>query len=177
MSAVAKRYAEALLAFATEAKVLDELGDDLKGVQSLLSASEELEAFLTHPLLSPEVQETCLKRLFKGKLQKVTLDFLILLVRRERLADFPDILPVALHLWREAKGILPVQVTSAQELTAAQSSSLETKLSGRTGKTIELTCRIDPDLLGGFRLQFGGVVEDYSLATKLQTFKRNVLNA
>ena len=177
MSAANKRYADALLSSVNSAGELDAVGSDIAGLLELLSSSEEFEAFLQHPLIPAEQQDACLDKLFKGKLDAATLKFLHLLVQRERLGDLEGILEQALDAWREAKGILPVSVVSADPLTSEQESALSKKLSDRTGKTIELTTKTDADLIGGFQLHFQGIVEDYSLAAKLETFKRNVLNA
>lgn len=162
---------------AADSGALEEVGADLQALETLLENSEELKLFLSHPFLSAEEQTRCVENLFKGKAHDLTLNFLLLLVHRERLADLPAIVPAALDLWREQQGILPVTVVAAQDLEEAQKKELVSKLAGRTGKTIELRCEVDPALLGGFQLHYSGTVEDYSLATKLETFKRNVLNA
>jgi len=177
MSVVSKRYADAYLSSAEDASSLDEVGKDISGLLELIEQSDDFSEFLRNPLIDPDLQKSCLEKLFKGRLDSVTTDFLLLLVEKERLADLEGILEASLHSWREKKGILPVSVTSAQDMSADQKKALEKKLADRTGKTIESTYHTDPDLLGGFRLLFQGVVEDYSLAAKLHTFKRNVLNA
>lgn len=177
MSAVAKRYAEAYLGSAADHQALDAVGEDISVLWGLLRDSDEFAGFVANPLLSQELQNTCLDKLFSGKVSQVTLNLLRLLVQRERLASLPSILGKALELWREQRGILSVLVTAAQELSGDQKSALEKKLAARTGKTIELSCGVNPALIGGFQLLINGVVEDYSLAATLHTFKQNVLNA
>jgi F-type H+-transporting ATPase subunit delta len=177
MTVVAIRYADAYLSSAEEQKALDAVGEDIFALRSLLDQSEEFSAFLRNPLVSPETQNACLEKLFKGKLNPLTLRFLGLLVQKERLGDLDSILTAARDGWRERKGILPCSVLSAEEFTDDQKRALEKKLAARTGKTIELTYDTDPGLIGGFQLTLQGMVEDYSLAAKLNTFKRNVLNA
>lgn len=177
MSSANKRYAAALLSSVKEGGDLDQVGADISALLNLLTTSEEFEAFVHHPLIPAEKLDACLDKLFKGKLQTATLNFLHLLVQRERLGDLEGILDSALDSWREAKGILPVSVVSADSLSAEQQSALSSKLGSRTGKTIELTVKEDASLIGGFQLHYYGLVEDYSLASKLETFKRNVLNA
>jgi len=177
MSVVAKRYAEAYLSFARDHDALDRVGEDISNLIGLIEVSEELADFFTNPLISSEDQSSCLKSLFEGTLHEVSYKFLILLVQKERLAELEDILSMARQFWRDLQGVLPVSVTSAEEFTGDQRQALEKKLAERTGKTIEPTYSIQSDLIGGFQLSFQGVVEDYSLAAVLQTFKQNVLNA
>jgi len=177
MSAVAKRYAPALLAAAREQDVLDALEADLRGLRELLDTSEAFSDFVAHPLLSEEQRRATLDKLFGKKAAPITRNFFSLLVERDRLADLPDIVEEALDRLREEHGILPVEVVSAEKLLVRQQKDLEKKLGERTGKTIQLTCEVDESLIGGFRIKMGDVVEDYSLAAKLETFKQNVINA
>jgi len=142
-----------------------------------VSASPELSAFLSNPLVGESERLSTLEALFQGKVQPLTWNLLALLVQRERLAELPSILDLAKARLRELQGILPVSVVSAEPMLKRQQDELKSKLSARTGKTIELTCSDDSSLIGGFRLQLGDLVEDYSLSTKLETFKQNVLNA
>jgi F-type H+-transporting ATPase subunit delta len=177
MSVVAKRYSEAYLSSAEERKVLDAAGADSAALLQLIDDSEPFAAFLQYPGVSPEKQTQCLEKLFKGKVDPLTLQFLQLLVQKERLSDLRDILGQALEGWRARKGILQVSVVAAEAFSDDQIKALKKKLADRTGKTIELTVEVDPGLIGGFQLNLQGMVEDYSLAAKLNTFKRNVLNA
>jgi len=177
MSAVAKRYASALLDVASESGSLDPLGKDLHDLDRLLNASEEFKAFVLHPLISPEEQSACIEKVFGKKASPLTRNLFRLLIKRERLNILPDVVRISMELWQEAKGIQSVDVVSASELKADQTKALEKKLAARTGKEIKLITRVDESLLGGFRLRIGDQVEDHSLAAKLLTFKRNVINA
>jgi len=177
MSAVAKRYASAYLDVATESGSLDPVGKDLHDLERLLASSEEFKTFVAHPLIPSEQQLVCIDKIFGKAAFPLTENLFSLLIKRERLDILPDIVRIGLELWQEAKGILPVSLVSASEFQAAQKTSLVKKLGERTGKKIILSTRVDESLIGGFRLRIGDQVEDHSLAAKLMTFKRNVINA
>jgi len=177
MSSVAKRYAYAFVDTARDDGSLDGIQSDVASLDALVGSSPDLAAFLSNPLLNDAERLSTLEALFKGKVQELTWNLFALLVQRERLAELPAVLEVAKGRIRELQGILPVHVVSAEPLLKRQQDEMKSKLSERTGKTIELTCSDDPSLIGGFRLQLGDLVEDYSLSTKLETFKQNVLNA
>lgn len=177
MSAVAKRYAAAYIDVARETGSLDAVGKDLHDLQHLLTESADFSEFVAHPLIKPEAQQACLDQLFGKQAFPLTRNLFKLLIARERLDQLPDIVAIALDFWQVEKGILPVQVISAAPLGEAQEKALAGKLAARTGKEIVLDSRVDDALIGGFRLRIGDQVEDYSLAAKLETFKRNVINA
>jgi F-type H+-transporting ATPase subunit delta len=177
MSAVAKRYASAYLDVATESGSLDPIGKDLHDLERLFASSEAFTAFVEHPLISSEQQTACIEKIFGKAAFPLTENLFALLIKRERLDILPDVVRIGLELWQEAKGILPVNVVSASELQADQKAALVKKLGEQTGKQIKLFTRVDESLIGGFLLRIGDQVEDHSLATKLMTFKRNVINA
>lgn len=177
MSTVAKRYAVAWVSSAVDQGSLDAVESDLQRLAELLHASREFLEFVCNPLIPLDARTKSLEAMFKGKSDPLTLNLLVLLARRERLALLPEVVERAREWVRAEKGILPVQVTSAEPFLKRQEEALTQKLASRTGKTIQLTVRVNADLLGGFRLRMGDKVEDYSLATKLDTFKQNILNA
>ncbi|WFB37213.1 ATP synthase F1 subunit delta [Kiritimatiellota bacterium B12222] len=177
MSTVAKRYASALIDVARESGSLDPVGQDLKNLERLLATSEEFSTFVSHALVSPEQQQACLDQLFVKQGSPLIRNLFKLLIARERLNVLPEIIRIGLELWQDEKGILPVSLLSASALSAEQEKALIGKLAARTGKQIELSTAIDESLIGGFRLYIGDQVEDHSLSAKLETFKRNVINA
>lgn len=177
MSSVAKRYAAALMDVARETGSLEPVGKDLHDLQRLLDGSAEFKSFVTHPLISPEQQQACLDQTFGNTAFPLTQNLFKLLIARERLDLLPDVVRIGLELWEVEQGILPVKILSASGLEADQEKALVKKLGQRTGKKIELHASVDESLIGGFRLYIGDQVEDYSLAAKLETFKRNVINA
>lgn len=177
MSAVAKRYAAAFLDVARESGSLDPIGKDLHQLQRLLTDSAEFHDFIVHPLVSPDQQSTCINQIFGNSAFPLTQNLFKLLISRERLSLLPDIVAIGLELWQEEMGIQPVQVVSAATLSVDQEKALVSKLAARSGKEIQLHTSVDECLIGGFLLRIGDQVEDYSLATKLETFKRNVINA
>ncbi|MDF3128794.1 ATP synthase F1 subunit delta [Kiritimatiellaeota bacterium B1221] len=177
MSTVAKRYASALMDVARESGSLDPVGKDLQDLEALLSSSDEFKTFVAHQLLTPEEQQACMDKIFGKAAFPLTQNLFKLLIARERLNLLPELVRIGLELWQEENGILPVSVLSAAPLAAAQEKALIEKLSQRTGKQIVLNSSVDESLIGGFRLHIGDQVEDHSLAAKLETFKRNVINA
>lgn len=176
-TSVARRYTQALIESARAQSVLDPVRNDIEQLKSLMDASPEFAAFVVNPVLPEEKRDAVLTSLFEKKLHPLTLGFLRLLSRKRRLAELAGILGAFLDRVDEEQGILNVQVTSAAKLTAKQLGKLQDKLAERTGKTIRAVQVQDDSLLGGFRIRMGDLIEDHSLSTRLETFKRNVINA
>ncbi len=80
-------------------------------------------------------------------------------------------------LWREANKLLPVTVTSAIELDEGLVEGLGRRIEEQTGKKVELTSRVDPDVLGGLVLQVGNMVLDASIRNRLEQLRKQVARA
>ena len=80
-------------------------------------------------------------------------------------------------LWREENKLLPVTVTSAIELDEELVSGLGKRIEEQTGKKVELTSKVDPDVLGGLVLQVGNMVLDASIRNRLEQLRKQVAKA
>ncbi len=95
-------------------------------------------------------------------------NFLRLLAQNRRLPLLPEIALQFEALREEAENVASVEVRSARELTREQAQSLRVALERRLGRTVKLSARIDPSLLGGAVVQYGDFVFDGSLRRSLE---------
>ena len=77
-------------------------------------------------------------------------------------------------LWEEEHRLLPVEVTSAVALDPAVAEELDRKVREQTGQTVELTAKVDPEILGGIVLRVGNSILDASIRNRLQQLRREV---
>ena len=63
------------------------------------------------------------------------------------------------------------EVTSAVALSPAQIEALSAALKGSGGRTVAVTTKIDPSILGGLIVRVGSRMVDSSLKSKLQRLK------
>ena len=78
------RYAKALLDYAINNNMVDEVLDDFQLVKDTLSSSKELVAILNQPFVSKNRKINILTNLFKDKVQDVTLKFIVLMIEKNR---------------------------------------------------------------------------------------------
>lgn len=176
-SIVAKRYARAFFDLALERSQLDTVAADLQGIAALLDQQEDFAGFIHNPVIPTEQRQHILREIFQGKIQEGTLEFLQFLGQKSRLDLLAEVCGAFEVLLQDHHNQLQVTVTSAVALTSAQGQAIKEKLAKRHGKTIELTVKENPALIGGFQIRIGDQVTDTSISTKLETFRRNVLNA
>tara|TARA_Y100000588_G_scaffold394152_1_gene513122 strand:- start:2101 stop:2643 length:543 start_codon:yes stop_codon:yes gene_type:complete len=160
---VSQRYTEALASAAEEKGVLDEVQTDVEGLIDLLDSSEYLVTYTTDPFILPEQKREAFSRLFGGKVQDLTLNFLLLLCEKRRERQLAEMLRDYLALMDERRGLTTAEVTSATELSEGQLEGLRVKLSTYSGKDVRVVASVDPSLNAGFIARLGDQVFDGTL--------------
>ena len=173
---VAARYTCALFDVAQKGD-LTVVREELSVIRGVLEASSDFAFFVSNPLIPRDQQENVLRSLFEGKVSELVMNFLLLLVRKQRLAILAPVLDQFDARVDEAQGVQPVEIVSAAPLSSEQLEDLCEKLRQKTGKIIRPHLKLDDSLIAGFRVRIGDRIQDYSIATKLAQFKQNVINA
>ena len=174
MTDAANQYGTALYELAKDENLLQEI---LPQLQVLTQVTEQDPKFLTL-LSSPSVpkEERCrvLDETLKGKVHPYLLNFLKILTEKGYMKQFPGCCRVFRNLYNKDMGIVCVTCVTAAPLTPELQDRLTKKLSSVTGKTIELTCKVDGACLGGVRLDFDGKQVDGTVRRRLEDV-RNLL--
>jgi ATP synthase F1 delta subunit len=174
MEEIAQVYARSLFEVAQERDQLDEVRDQLGQFADALDSSRELTLFFFSPYFSTEEKEDGLGRVVDGA-EPILLNFLALLVEKHRMPVIFRIRRELDALWREEHRLLPVQVTSAIELDEDIVRGLGEKIGERTDRRVELTTRVEPDILGGIVVQVGDSILDASIRNRLEQLRRQVI--
>jgi F-type H+-transporting ATPase subunit delta len=169
------RYAATLLEAAVESGALAHVQQDAERLLATVRQSPDLSAFLRNSLLRAQVQSRALEELFAGKVQELTLRFLLLVAQRRRAGLLPEMLEAFLERAEERAGIVRVEVRSAVELSERQADQLRERLMAYTGRQVRLRTRVDGSLRGGLVAKVGDTVFDGSLATQLERLRRRLV--
>jgi F-type H+-transporting ATPase subunit delta len=173
---IAQVYARALFEVAKEHGLLDAVRDDLTQFATALSDKRELAVFFFSPYFSTEEKKDGLKRVVIGA-EPVFMNFLEALIERGRMPAIFRIRDDYQQLWEDARHLLPVEVTSAIELDKATISSIGDRIGEQTKRTVELSSKVDPDILGGIVLRVGNVILDASIRSRLEQLRKQVARA
>jgi ATP synthase F1 delta subunit len=80
-------------------------------------------------------------------------------------------------MWAEKQNLLPVQITSAVELDSETTKNIGKRIEDQTGRKVELSTAVDPEVLGGLVIRVGNMVMDTSVRSRLERVRREVLRA
>ena len=172
--AVGARYAEALYEIAEREKAVDTIEQELQAVDAIIRENRDLQKILYHPRVTPEDKKSLLGDLLSGKISAVTLEFLKLLVERQREQFLSDIVSYYTNLANKARNVAEAGVSSAVDLTAGEKQLLADLLNKLTGKKVETSYKVDPSLIGGIVVRIGDRVIDGSIRTRLATLREHL---
>ena len=169
-------YGEALYDLAHSEGLSETILKELNVLSQSFSAEPDFIRLLGTPTLSKQERCGILDDSFRGKVHPYVLNFLKILTEKGYMRHFSDCCAAYRALYNRDNGILPVTAVTAVALTAGQQQRLSDKLSAITGKTIQLTNRIDPDCLGGIRLDYDGKRLDDTVEHRLNAIRSVLKN-
>ena len=173
MEEIAEVYARSLFEVALESGNLDQVREQLGEVADELHGNRDLQVFFFSPYFSSEEKIQGLSRVVDGA-DPIVLNFLGLLIEKHRMPAIFRIRQRFEALWQAENKVLPVQITSAVELDDSTVRSIGDRIGERTGRKVELTSEVDPDILGGLVLQVGNNVLDASIRNRLDNLRKQV---
>ena len=176
MEEIATVYARSLFEVAAEQDKLDLVREQVGEFADAVSENRELQIFLFSPYFSTEEKADGLDRALTD-VDPVVENFLKLLIEKHRMPVIFRIRAEYDQLWEEENKLLPVEITSAIELPDETVKQLGDQISEQTGRTVELSSNVNPEILGGIVVQVGNSVLDASIRTRLERLRRQVAKA
>lgn len=171
---VASPYAEALLDLAKKTNSFDLLNQDINIIYQFVSNSKDLERFLANPVIGKPSKKIVVRDLFGEQVSATTLKFLMLLIDKSRIQYLRYIATSYVALASKMSSSEIAEVTSVTHLSSDQQERLKAKLLELRGVSkIELVLKVDPSLLGGFIVQIGSSVLDFSLSGSLKKMEKH----
>jgi F-type H+-transporting ATPase subunit delta len=174
-TALAKRYAKALVAIAQEQNALDKYAQELDALCNLVETSRDFRELLSNPVFTKEDKKSITGQI----LQKMSADamvtnFVCLLIDRKRIDQLAGIAKAFREKVDEIRGITRGEVISAEPLAAQDLSRVTATLAEVTGKQVIVTSKVDPSLIGGLVARVGDMVFDGTVRTQLNQLKESL---
>jgi ATP synthase F1 delta subunit len=176
MEEIAQVYARSLFEVATDKDKVDEIREQLGEFASAMEEDRDLQVFFFSPYFSTKEKEDALDRAISGA-DEIFVNFLKLLIENHRMPVIFRVRRGYDELWEEANKLLPVSVTSAIELDEKTVSELGDRIADQTGRRVQVSAHVDPDILGGIVVRVGDSILDASVRNRLDQLRRNVARA
>jgi F-type H+-transporting ATPase subunit delta len=175
----AMRYARALLDVGIKERAdLDQIERDLASVAELFTQYPALAHALLNAVVPVSRKRAAVAELLAGaQLTPMVGKLLTLLADRDRLVLVPDLLAGYRDRLLEHRNVIRAEVTTTAPLPADRAKAIETSLARSTGRTIFLTTRVDPAIIGGVVTRIGSTVYDGSVARQLEKIRERLTRA
>jgi F-type H+-transporting ATPase subunit delta len=173
--AVAQRmYARALFEAAQEQKRVDVARDELTALAGAVDESPELAAFLANPQLDPGAKAGVLGEVTEGA-DPIVRNFVRLVASKGRAGQLRSIAEEFEAIVDREQGRLKVELTTAYALSEDEARAIVVKIEQASGRTVEASRSVDPDLIGGMILQAGSLRVDASVRGRLDRLRRELV--
>lgn len=173
-SIVAKRYAKALYALASEQQQSEVVEQHLQTFVQLLQTNEQLASFIHNPNVASHSKAELIKQLLGSDLPTSLYNTIRLLLDRDRNWIFPDLFHAYVSVANEALGRAEAIVYTPYALSEAEQKQIAKTFGKLSGKQIKVKAYIDESLLGGMTVRIGDRLYDGSFSGKLQRMEEQL---
>lgn len=174
-SKIAVRYAKAFFELALEKDQLEKLKKDIDTIDAACG-QQDIQLLLDSPVVKTSKKKELFTSIFKGKIEDITLNFLLMITGNKREMHIPAICRNFIDKYRKHKGVKAAKVTTSSLIGEDLKQQIRKVIADVFNSEVELTTAENSDLIGGFILRVGDQQIDASVSTKLKKIKREFLS-
>lgn len=165
---ISVRYARALLKGAVAAKLEERVYSEMQTLAQCYVHVPELRFTINNPMLDKDKKETLLQTACGKKVSELTKKFIHLVLQEDRENVLQFMANSYITLYRQQKNIISGRLITAAAVTPATEQKMRQMVESKTKGTVEFQTEINPDIIGGFILEYGTYRMDASVKTKLK---------
>ncbi len=172
VSGAALRYAEALFDLALEQDAIEKVEADLNSLSRAMAVSADFRVLLSSPVYDAEDKARAVAAIAdKARVSAVTRNFLGVVAKNRRLFALDGMMTAFRKMVADHRGEVSAEAIAAAPLNDDQTKRLRGEIERIVGKAVNLSVRVDADLLGGLIVKVGSTMIDSSLRNKLNRLK------
>jgi F-type H+-transporting ATPase subunit delta len=175
MGAVHRTYAQALFEAAQERGRLAQVHEQLDDFAAAVAEVPELRSVLRNPQVDPRAKARLLEELL-GDADELVRNFLRLTAEKGRVGEIEEIARELDRLVAREERRLDVELTTAFELSEEDAKRIVAQIEEASGRNVDATRTVDPDLIGGLVLQAGSLRVDASVRGRLERLRRELVS-
>ena len=170
------RYAKSIYDLAMERKEVEKVRQDFQLIDKVCGQNPDFRNLLASPIVNTGKKQTIISLIFKDKLSVLTENLVQIIVRKKREMYLPDIAQRYLDLYDRRNNITRGTIISATKLEAAQKQAIVDLVKQELKTDFQVVEKVDPELIGGFKLFVGDRLFDGSIASRLRDLQQQFLN-
>ena len=170
---ISVRYARALLKSATDARIEDTVYTEMQQLAKSYADVQQLRFTIDNPMLSKDKKEALLLTAVGQKPSDLTKAFVQLVLKEDRESVMQFIANSYVTLSRQQKNVIRGRLITAAAVSSATEQKMRQMVESKTNGTVEFETEVNPDIIGGFILEYDTYRMDASVKSKLNS----ILNA
>jgi F-type H+-transporting ATPase subunit delta len=171
---VAHRYAKSLLDLAIDQNSLEDVKSDMDLVGAFYNESKDFKNLLKSPVIRGDMKKKSLQAIFTGRLSKIGDSFVDILLLKGREYLLGEISESFINQYNKYKNIVIAEVTSAAPMNDANRKEIRTLIGKMHEGEIQITEKVDPELIGGFVIRIDDQQIDSSVIKELNLMRREL---
>lgn len=145
---------------------------DLNTVFEVMKLSKEFELTMLNPSVSLQIKYDIVDEVFKKKLDEKVLNFVKILIEKNRFNEFSQIIRAYSNVLDEVNNVKRVEIVSAIELSDTQKQKTIDKLKAKLNKEVKVNWTLDAGIIGGLVIKIDDNIIDTSLKNKLDKLSK-----
>lgn len=169
LGVISVRYARALLKSAMDMKQEDAVYKEMQVLYQSFLQVPALRSTIDNPMLGKDKKEALLQTACGGDVTPLTLRFLQLVLKEDRESTLQFMAASYVTLYRQQKNVTRGKLVTAVAVSPETENKMKAMVESKTHGTVEFNTEVDPDIIGGFVLEYDTYRMDASVKTKLNT--------
>lgn len=175
---IPRRYAKALYKFALQEGSDRQVYEEMKSVVSAFESNPDLNKVLANPFIGNDDKSNLLLSAAGKDAGNAYRGFVRLVLENRREMFAYEMALAYRDIYREAHGISMVRIVTAVEMPQVELDKLKALVQKSfTGRTLEYTYDVTPDIIGGFVIDVDSVRMDASISNELEQLRLTLLNS
>ena len=168
---ISVRYARALLKCATELKMQQQVYHEMQTLTQSYIQVPQLRFTIDNPMLAKEKKEMLLNTAAGGNISDLTKRFIALVLNEGRESTINLMAASYLTLYRKQNNIIRGRLITAVPVTTQIEKRMRQKVESRTKGNVEFLTEVNPEIIGGYILEY----DTYRLDASIQNQLRSIL--
>ena len=169
----AVRYSKAYFSHCRNKTSLKDVVIESEKIIEIISSNPDLQNTLKNKIVPNQTKKKILLNTF-GNISVSLKNLIEMLLRKNRLYLFDDILNQFIELYKANSGIETCYLISADKISIQTQENLKPFIGKITNNKIKIVNIVNKDLIGGFIIKVGDIQFDNSVSTSLNKLKASL---
>jgi F-type H+-transporting ATPase subunit delta len=164
---LAEVYSQALFALARESDCVESVKEDVDAIIAIIDQDADFISLMVSPYFSEQYKQALVLKVFSGRLNELTMNFLKIVIEHERTVFLPQILDRFNEHWDALHGRAVVKVTVSEPIDEKELAKLTIDISVTMNRPADVVMNVNPEIIGGAVINYGDSIIDNSIRGRL----------